>query len=275
MKVVALISGGKDSIFNMMKCEENGHEVIALANLYPPRNGPKELDSYMYQSVGSEVIEDVAKCLGLPLYRAPIIGKPLLKDLDYPDYPDSIVNADSSNGSNIEEDEVESLYHLLKKIIQIHPEIDAVSSGAIASTYQKNRVEAICRRLGMELKQDGKALVSLAYLWGEEQGALLTKMVSADINAILIKVAGMGLDQEDLGKTIKEMCPKMLELQEKWGTHPCGEGGEFESLVLDCPLYKSQRIVLDNINVKKHDSLFDVYYLSIDSYHLEEKVCSC
>lgn len=35
MKVVALISGGKDSTFNMMKCVENGHEIVALANLYP------------------------------------------------------------------------------------------------------------------------------------------------------------------------------------------------------------------------------------------------
>ena len=36
MKFIALISGGKDSIFNIMKCLENGHELVALANLYPP-----------------------------------------------------------------------------------------------------------------------------------------------------------------------------------------------------------------------------------------------
>jgi diphthamide synthase (EF-2-diphthine--ammonia ligase) len=35
MKFVALISGGKDSIFNIIKCIENGHELIALINLYP------------------------------------------------------------------------------------------------------------------------------------------------------------------------------------------------------------------------------------------------
>lgn len=33
-KIVALISGGKDSIFNILKCIQNGHELVALANLY-------------------------------------------------------------------------------------------------------------------------------------------------------------------------------------------------------------------------------------------------
>jgi len=55
MKVVALISGGKDSCFNMLKCFEEGHQVVCLANLFPPEQ--KEIDSYMYQSVGSEGIE--------------------------------------------------------------------------------------------------------------------------------------------------------------------------------------------------------------------------
>jgi diphthine-ammonia ligase len=35
MKFVALISGGKDSIFNILKCIEEGHELVALVNLHP------------------------------------------------------------------------------------------------------------------------------------------------------------------------------------------------------------------------------------------------
>ena len=38
MKVIALISGGKDSTFNMMECVKNGHEVVALVNLRPPES---------------------------------------------------------------------------------------------------------------------------------------------------------------------------------------------------------------------------------------------
>lgn len=35
MKVVALLSGGKDSCFNMMHCVAQGHEMVALATLTP------------------------------------------------------------------------------------------------------------------------------------------------------------------------------------------------------------------------------------------------
>lgn len=41
MKFVALISGGKDSIFNIIKCIENGHELVLLINLYPACIKPK------------------------------------------------------------------------------------------------------------------------------------------------------------------------------------------------------------------------------------------
>ena len=65
---MALISGGKDSIFNIIKMVNEGHELVALANLYPVED--KEMDSYMYQTVGHEIIEKVAQCLEKPLYRA-------------------------------------------------------------------------------------------------------------------------------------------------------------------------------------------------------------
>ena len=57
MKVIALISGGKDSTFNMMECKKNGHEIVALLNLKPPNVSSKhELDSYMYvMTINSEL----------------------------------------------------------------------------------------------------------------------------------------------------------------------------------------------------------------------------
>lgn len=39
MKLVALISGGKDSIFNMLQCIAAGHEIVALANIEPESKG--------------------------------------------------------------------------------------------------------------------------------------------------------------------------------------------------------------------------------------------
>ena len=34
MKFIGLISGGKDSIFNIMKCIDEGHELVAVGNMF-------------------------------------------------------------------------------------------------------------------------------------------------------------------------------------------------------------------------------------------------
>ena len=53
----------------------------------------------------------------------------------------------------------------------------------------------------------------------------------------------------------------------------CGEGGEYESLVLDSPLYK-KKIVIDDVKVVTHSSstICPVMYLVVQKYHLEDKV---
>jgi len=77
MKIVALVSGGKDSMFNLLESIAMGHELVCVANLYPPAlpEGKTELDSHMYQSVGVEIVPFIAQCLGVPLASAQITGK--------------------------------------------------------------------------------------------------------------------------------------------------------------------------------------------------------
>ena len=243
-----LFSGGKDSTFNMMKCVQEGHEIVALANLYPT-DGQEELDSYMYQSVGHDAIESIAKCFDLPLFRRPIRGTP--KNLDYEYVP-------------TEADEVEDLFLLLKELKERFPDAEGVSSGAIHSTYQKNRVEEICARLGMQ---------SIAYLWGREQAALLDEMIASGLHAVLIKTAVVGLGRVDLGKSLAEMRDKLFALKEKFQINVCGEGGEFESLTLDCPLFKKFRMEIEEADVISHkeDDLAPVVFLKIRKIKLVEK----
>lgn len=102
--------------------------ICSSHRIYPLLCCPliEELDSYMYQSVGHDVIEAYSECMGLSLYRRVINGQP--KNLNY-DY----VPTDS--------DEVEDLYELIRQVKEAHPDLEAVSSGAIFSSYQKNRVE--------------------------------------------------------------------------------------------------------------------------------------
>ena len=89
MKIVALLSGGKDSVYNLMECIAMGHELVCVANLHPPLNegGKNEIDSFMYQSVGVEIVPHIAQCLGVPIIRSEIKGKTLNQELYYAKAP--------------------------------------------------------------------------------------------------------------------------------------------------------------------------------------------
>lgn len=69
MKFVALISGGKDSNYNILHCLKQDHELIAFANLHPENEDEQELDSFMFQTVGHDLIRWYPECSGVPLYR--------------------------------------------------------------------------------------------------------------------------------------------------------------------------------------------------------------
>uniref|UniRef100_A0A1I8JD75 Diphthine--ammonia ligase n=1 Tax=Macrostomum lignano TaxID=282301 RepID=A0A1I8JD75_9PLAT len=126
MKVVGLVSGGKDSCYNMIECVRSGHQIVALAHLYPPSGA--EMDSFMYQTVGSEAVALYAKATGLPLYTRPIVGE----------------SRDTGSAITMLEDEVEDLYKLLAEVKAGIPGLQAVSVGAILSNYQRFRVESVC-----------------------------------------------------------------------------------------------------------------------------------
>ncbi|XP_046774473.1 diphthine--ammonia ligase isoform X4 [Gallus gallus] len=234
----------------MMQCVAAGHQIVALANLRPAESTGQtdELDSYMYQTVGHHAIDLYADAMDLPLYRCFIKGTSINTGRVY---------------TTCQEDEVEDLYHLLK-LVKDKEAVEGVSVGAILSDYQRVRVEDVCRRLNLQ---------PLAYLWRRKEEILLKEMISSNIEAIIIKVAAFGLDPDKhLGKTLDQMEPYLLEVSEKYGVHICGEGGEYETFTLDCPLFK-KKIVVDSSKVVMHsaDAFAPVAYLHFLKMHLESK----
>jgi len=249
MKFVALLSGGKDSLYSTLECVRNGHELIAVVHLGAPAAETEE--SYMYQTAASEVIPIlVEECLGVPLILHERVGISVNTSLVY---------ENTSEG-----DEVEDLVLALKKAQEQFPEIQGVSSGAILSTYQRVRIEHVCARLG---------LTSFSYLWRMlPQHDLLRRMIDDGIDAVVVKTAcppGL-VPQKHLNKTIGQLYHSGVfqRLHEKYQFHMCGEGGEYESLVLDCPLYK-RKLVLDEVHmVETKDG---VGSLIIKRCHTEDK----
>ncbi|KAI0135953.1 adenine nucleotide alpha hydrolases-like protein [Hypoxylon sp. NC0597] len=226
-------------------------------------NGDEEdevdLNSFMYQTVGHQVIPLYAKATGLPLFRQPILGTAIDSGISYRD-PD---------GQHPEEDETESLIPLLRAVLKAHPEINALCTGAILSTYQRTRIESVALRLG---------LVPLAYLWqypelplsssstnpsspptkpvgaDKDDGQLLRDMATAGLEARIVKVASAGLDEGFLWENVasETTVSRIRQALRRFGSAGSrgavlGEGGEFETLVIDGPseLFKGRIIVRD------------------------------
>jgi len=225
MLVVGLVSGGKDSCYNLVQCVAAGHEVVCLANLRPEKNSQEE-DSNMYQTVGWDCIEMLAKAMRLPLYVESIKGGGRSVGKDY---------------LPTEGDEVEDLYRLLERVTR-ETGVKGVAVGAILSDYQRVRVESVCIRLG---------LTPLAYLWQRDQSELLREMVLVGMESVLIKVACLGLNEKHLGRTLQEVEEEMGRLAVKWGVNVCGEGGEYETFTLDFPLFR-QKLVAESSKIVTH-----------------------
>jgi diphthine-ammonia ligase len=56
------------------------------------------------------------------------------------------------------------------------------------------------------------SLTPLCYLWQRDQADLLSEMIYAGMEAVVIKVAGIGLKPNHLGKTLTEMQPTLIKL---------------------------------------------------------------
>lgn len=250
-KIIALISGGKDSFFSLLHCLANNHRVIALANLYPPAaasasDDENDLNSYMYQTAGHGLIPLYADALRIPLYRREIFGGPRNSSKDYHSIADERVTPSLEGKPAHELDETESLLPLLGAVLEVHPTANALCSGAILSTYQRTRIESIARRLN---------LVPLSYLWQypllppPSPGGLLDDMAAAGFDVRIVKVASGGLDEDLLWCNLMDSSVrrKVEKSVTRFGGSVLGEGGEYETLIVDGPteVFKG-RIKLQN-----------------------------
>jgi predicted ATP pyrophosphatase (TIGR00289 family) len=114
---------------------------------------------------------------------------------------------------------------------------EGILSGAIASQYQKERVDKIAQRLGQK---------SIAPLWGRNNIGLLEEMIAEGFKIIVVGVYAGGLDEKWLGREIgKKEIAELRILQEKFHISPLGEGGELETLVIDCPLFAKKIKILE------------------------------
>jgi diphthine-ammonia ligase len=136
----------------------------------------------------------------------------------------------SSDGS--EEGDLEALARVLSLI-----RVDGVVTGAIASDYQWDRINWVCERLGLRV---------FSPLWRKEQEGLMRDLLSSGIKAVVVAVMAEGLGPQWLGRPLDaKALDELLELRRAKGVNPSGEGGEYESLVIDSPLHLKRMELVD------------------------------
>jgi ABC transporter with metal-binding/Fe-S-binding domain ATP-binding protein len=200
MKIASLFSGGKDSVFAIYIASQSGWDIKHIVSVYPKRN-----DSWMFHSVNINLSEIIAEAIDIPFIKTQTNGK--------------------------KEKELDDLKAILKPL-----DIDGVISGAIASEYQRTRIEKICHEL--ELK-------SFTPIWHKDQELILREQIKSGFKIKIVGIFAQGFDKNWLGKIIDEKSLEdLIKLKKKYLINISGEGGEYETLVLDGPIFKKE-IILD------------------------------
>ena len=213
---ISLFSGGKDSAWALYQALERGLPVERLVTVHPAG------DSYMYHVPATELAALAAESTGIELV-----------DIEPADFGADAATDSSTQG----DDELEPLEAALESLDrELAGGIAGVTAGAVESEFQTNRIQGMCDRLGCEL---------FAPLWQENPRELADAMLEAGFEIVIIQVAAHGLDESWLGRTLDQEALAELEaLNEEYGVHILGEGGEFETLVVDGP-HMDRRIDLE------------------------------
>ncbi|MGZ8897084.1 MAG: Dph6-related ATP pyrophosphatase, partial [Halobacteriota archaeon] len=132
--------------------------------------------------------------------------------------------------------------------------------GTIASNYQMSRFKTLCEQLQLDL---------YAPLWNKGSEHLLRAMARL-MQITIVQVAAYGLDEWWLGRSMDEEAVNDLSvLHQRYGVHIMGEGGEYETLVLDAPIFH-KRIKIISYEKKWFDGQCRGY-IEIRKLELQEK----
>ena len=218
MKLASLVSGGKDSLYAayLASKEHTIEDIISMVSENPA--------SYMFHFPNIHLVKEQASLMGIPLIEKKTKGE---KELELDDLEDAIAS--------------------------LKGEVDGIVTGALASSYQKARIDSICKR---------HDLLSIAPLWHRDPVEYLRAALRDGFEIIYVGVAAPPLDEKWLGRKLDEkVIEELIELNRKHGIHIGGEGGETDSFVLDCPMFlKKIQIVhaRKNWDEKSRSGTYDI-----------------
>ena len=198
MKLGILFSGGKDSTYAAYLAKKAGNEIKCLISLYSENK-----ESYMFHTPAIELTKKQAEVMDLPLLTFKTKGE--------------------------KEKELIDLEKAIKEAVKKY-KIDGIVTGALASVYQASRIQKICDELKIKCFNP---------LWRKDQIKLLEELIENKFEVVIVGVFAYPLSEKWIGRKIdKKFIDEVKILQDRYKINPAGEGGEFESFVLNCPLFK-------------------------------------
>lgn len=228
LKLAALFSSGKDSLYAMGIMQRQNYDISCLVTLKS-----KNPDSFMFHTPNIHMAEMQAEAMQLPIVVQVTDGE---KEHELKDLKKALEKAKDKYG------------------------IKGVVTGALFSQYQRDRIEKICDSLGLTV---------FAPLWHMNQETELREIIRHGIKFMITKIAGQGLDKYWMGREITwQDVDRLVALSKEEGINVAGEGGEYESLVTDGPMFKS-RIIVKKGDMKMENVCTGIY--KIVSATLEKK----
>jgi asparagine synthase (glutamine-hydrolysing) len=223
-----LCSSGKDSLYAAFLEHSKGHELKCLITI-----SSRNPHSFMYHTSNIHLVRLQAEALRLPLILKTTPGQ---KEKELDDLEGALIEAKLRFG------------------------IRGITTGALKSNYQQTRIDRICKRLSLKV---------FSPLWLMPQEEELHRILDSDFSVIITQVACLGLDETWLGKELTEdRIQRLVELNKKYGVNVAGEGGEYETLVIDAPFFQ-KKIVIKKSHVVKQDA--NTAQLLIERAVLQEK----
>ena len=198
MRLAALFSGGKDSIYSIYLAKNQGHDIKSLVSVLPKSDQSHLLHhpSLKWTSLQSESMK----------------------------IPQLVIDSRSDDTT----EEIEAMIKILQQVKRDH-EIEGIVHGGIKSKFQKDKFQYICNNLDLKL---------ISPLWNLNPINYMNDLISAHFRFVIISVSSDGLDNSWLGKTIGLSDIILLQsLSEKFGFNLDFEGGEAETFVTNCPLF--------------------------------------
>ena len=214
MILAALFSGGKDSTFSIYKALKLGHKIKCLVTVFP-----KSDESHLLHYSNIELSELQSKSMGLP----------------------HLTIKASSYDTEVELERLGEVLELAKTKFGI----EGIVHGGIMSKFQKEKFQNIAGEIGLEL---------ISPIWNKGQTDYLKELIEENFDFIITSVSADGLDDSWLGEVIDLDNLNILEsLSSKHGFNINFEGGEAETFVINCPLFKNP------ISIKKSKKVWDGY----------------